>query len=155
MLTLLPGLSSDWLLPRDAVRGAACALHMGACVREEEGGWSSGSQSCLGTVDRQFLQSWGFGTYQASAPSSIIHSLSSVSPASDCLCVSVCGYNMLSVDLWGTLFLLLLLQVLLFFAAFSVIRLAPWTLIGQKHVTSLMDSVQLIYFDAISEGSSG
>lgn len=105
-----------------------------------------------------FLLSWCFGIYQASAPSSIIHNLSSVSLyLSVCLsvcvwvrahvsvCHSVCGHDMLSSDLWGATFPPLLSQNLLLLSASWNMGSSLWIFAGQECDASFMDSVQLIY----------
>lgn len=84
--------------------------------------WEHTEAGSLRAVDRKILLSWCFGIYQASAPSSIIHSLSRA-PLHPCVCVrvchvslyhSVCSHDMLSLDFWKATFPQLLSQNLLF-----------------------------------------
>ena len=88
-LTLLPYLGPDLLLLCDTAREAACALHMGARVTHTHTHAEASSPVWMPLTDFFLLLSWCFGIYQASAPSSIIHNLSSVSLYPS-VCVSTC-----------------------------------------------------------------
>lgn len=72
-----------------------------------------------------------------------------------CVYHSVCGHEMLSSDLWGATFHPLLSQNLLFLSASWNMGSFLWIFSGHEYDASFMDSVQLIYTELSSEGSSG